>query len=90
MSSHHLNAGVAGRVSSARRTKLSADIVMPRRWRLATGASVGVGGYMLVKCLLAGAPAAASLIGAALVGVVLFLYCAALFWVLDSTGSLAE
>lgn len=59
-------------------------------WTLATGGSVGVGGYMLVKCLLAGAPVAASLIGAALVGVALILYCAILFWVLDSTGSWAD
>lgn len=91
MSSYRLNAGAARRVSSTpRRTKVSADIVIPRRWTLAAGASLAVGGYVVMQCLLAGAPVAASLLGAALVAIALLLYCAILFWVLDSKRSWGE
>jgi len=56
------------------------DAVMNHRWGLATGASLGVGGYLIIQALLAGAPIGESLLGGTIVAVALFLYYAILYY----------
>jgi hypothetical protein len=86
MSSHHqLSAGVtAGRTRSARPDR--EGLVRRHRWTLATSASVGTAGYLLVRFLLAGAPIAESLGAASVIALALFLYCAVIFRALDARG----
>lgn len=56
------------------------DAVRHHRWGLATGASLGVGGYLIIQALLAGAPIAESLLAGTIVAVALFLYYAILHY----------
>lgn len=59
---------------------MSSHRLMHHSWGRATGASLGVGGYLIVQALLAGAPIGESLLGGTIVAVALFLYYAILYY----------
>ena len=78
MSSYRLNSLLARTFLSD--SDSADDAPMNHRWGLVTGASLGIGGCLIIQALLAGAPIGESLLGGTIVAVALFLYYAILHY----------